>query len=277
MTHPSESCPSDGHERNLSYANKKGKETIGELDGWMPRRGEFESEFIDDADQILNGLEFDESDSAESFEAKVGTLVCYSHHLKVRQKRTKVADEWKLHEQKPRDQFISPLRGRTSAETDLDAKLLTFAPYIGRQHVQDLSQKLHNAARNLEQLQRWQSWQASGVRDLHEGFFLGELEAMIKDDRVSEADAGHWNRKMQEYPVSNEAEDAKLLTDKENRVREREGIPPPVFLAMKDLIIREAAARGGLSVEEAVGLLPEEADKMRALHVLFLGAGWISE
>jgi hypothetical protein len=50
-----------------------------------------------------------------------------------------------------------------------------------------------------------------------------------------------------------------------------------MLVALKDLLIREYTARGGLSKEEALVLVPEESHKVGVMYNLFLSLEWITE
>jgi hypothetical protein len=49
-----------------------------------------------------------------------------------------------------------------------------------------------------------------------------------------------------------------------------------MFVALKDLMMREFAVRTALSREEAAELVPEEAGKLVAMYDLFIEVGWVS-
>jgi hypothetical protein len=61
----------------------------------MPQRGEFEEEFNDEVEHILDGLEFDEErESQESFDQKMNMLLCYNSQLLERKARTQAVEDW---------------------------------------------------------------------------------------------------------------------------------------------------------------------------------------
>jgi transcriptional adapter 2-alpha len=278
-TNATESCPSDGHDKNLFFANKKERTTPAEVNGWMPKRGEFEEEYNDDADHIIDGIEFDEeTDTDESFTQKINALLCFDWQLQERRERTRVVQEWKLHTGNW-DGWQKLLTGVTGPEKELDARILTLAPYIGRRNTEVLATGLHQLSRQIQIIETRQRWQRQGVQLLKEGFLFSYLEAIVKDGRVPESEFGRWNEHISEYLRDHgkrETEDAKLLSEREAEMCKAEEIPPPMFVALKDLLIREFAARGGLSREEALELAPDEAHLVGLIYDLFVSVGWIT-
>jgi transcriptional adapter 2-alpha len=246
----------------------------------MPKRGEFEEEYNDDADHIIDGMEFDEAtETKESFDHKIEALLCFDSQLQERRERTRVVQEWKLHTTKWRD-WQSSLNGVTGPEKDLDARILTLAPYIGRRNTELLARGLHKLSRQSQIIETRQRWQRQGVQSLHEGFLFSALEGLVKDGRVPESEFGRWNKHISDYLQEHgerETEDAKLLSEREAELCKAEEIPPPMFVALKDLLIREFAARGGLSREEALELAPDDAHRVGLMYDLFVSVGWITD
>jgi transcriptional adapter 2-alpha len=245
----------------------------------MERRGEFGNEFNDEAEHIIDGLTFDADEPINSMNSKIQALQCYNSQLQVRKLKTKVVLEWQLHYGKPRD-WQNTMGGQTPAERDIDARLLTLAPYIGRKKTEGIAAKIHELSRTTETIAARQRWQKNGIQSISEGVLFSMLETLVRDGKVSEVEVHKWNRAIAEYESearTAEPEDAKLLTQKELELCQVDDIRPPMFVALKDLIIREYAVRGSLSLEEALELVPEEAEKVGHMYELFAEAGWIAD
>ena len=99
-TNPQESNPSDGHEKNLALQGKKEKTTPGEYCGYMPKRHEFEDEYLDDAEHIIDGIVFDENETFQSLEQKLQYLEGYNSAIQERKFRTKLVEDWGIQDLK---------------------------------------------------------------------------------------------------------------------------------------------------------------------------------
>lgn len=274
-TTPTESCPSCGHEKNLQMNNKRDKTVPAEFCGYMPRRGEFEDEFNDEAEHIIDGLTFDDNDTAQQIEEKLKSLLVYNSQLEERRLRTKVVEDWNIHY----NQFKS-LGGTTQAEKEIDSKILTLSSYLGKKKVKLLAKQIHQLRRDIETIENRQKWQANGVKTHHEGFLFTSLENLIRNDTIPDSEANRWNAAIKQYNNDHgksDTEDAKLLSEKENELCKREDIQPPIYVAMKDMVIREFSIRGGLTKQEAIDLLPDQAKQMSAIYDLFVSVMWIHE
>jgi transcriptional adapter 2-alpha len=91
-TAPRESRPSIAHERNLAECCERERTTAAEFAGSMPRRSEFEVEYLNDAEQIIGGLGFSETEeTVASLEQKLEVLRAYNGRIAEREIRTKFA------------------------------------------------------------------------------------------------------------------------------------------------------------------------------------------
>ena len=278
-TAPTLSCPSCGQKQNMVLMNKKEKNTPAEKIGYMPRRGEFDTEFNDDAEKIVCGMDFSEEDTQRDINEKIDRLLAYHSQVKARRKKRELVEQWDLLFTRMED-WQHPLGKGLRAEVELNDKILTFAPYIGRKDTELLAKRLHDLTRTIEKIEVRRNWQRNGVTTCDEGFLFKGLSALVRHDRIPEELFKDWNRCIKEYlsgHAKRDTEDAKLLSPKEMDLCRTEEIEPPVFTALKDLILREYVIRGGLSREEAIELCPERALQIDAMYELFLSVGWITE
>lgn len=272
-TKPQESCPSCGHEKILAQNGKKEKTTPAEFCGYMPKRHEFEEEYKDEAEHIIDNIVFDENDTDQSIEQKLKLLEIYNSALQERRLRTKLIEDWEVQESK-----FKSLGGSTAREKDTNQKILTFAPFIGKEKTLELSSALHQILVDTEMIENRQIWQENGITTEKEGILFTKLQPMIKDGRVSENEVPKWNKLITDYITEHDkqnSEDAKLLSQQEVELCTKIDVAPAMFVAIKDLIIREHALRGRLTKEEAVNLLPGSESKMEAIYDLFVNKGWI--
>lgn len=274
-TDPTESCPSLSPEENLTSMSKK---MPVEINGYMPRRGEFEEEFNDEAEHLVDGMVFDETEPFAKFEAKLNLLSDYNSQVIARREKTRIVEEWNLQFSKEKE-WQNVLTGITGTR-DVDKKILTLAPFEGRTWTEKLGQRLRELSHNIEMIEWMQHWQEKGVRTRHEGYLLNSLEQIMKDGRVPEKGADEWNKKIEAYMDEygkTETEEAKLLTESELALCHTEDIDPPAFCAIKDLILREYSISGCLTLDNVTTLLPERSRQIAAMYELFVSNGWISE
>jgi len=279
-TAPTPSWPSDGDVQTLYLVNKKESTTPAEANGWMPKREEFDETYNNDIEHILDDMETDDGeDTEDSFGEKMKIIECFNSQLQERSSRTRLVVEWDLHNAS-KWQPDDILGGITHLEKELDSKIVSLAPYIGRRDTELLAKNLHDIERKIQGVQSRQRWQQVGVQSVHEGFLLEALEKLIKDDRVPEADVAKWNKQIADHireHTDRETEDSKLLSERETDLAKAERIPAPMFVALKDLLIREYAARGGLSREEALELAPAKWSRIGPMYDLFVSIGWITD
>lgn len=272
-TKPQESCPSCGHEKILALNGKKEKATPAEFCGYMPMRHEFEEEYKDEAEHIVDNIIFDENDTYQTLEQKLKSLEIYNSALQARRRRTKIVEDWGDNDLK-----FKSLGGQTAREKDTNQKILTLAPFLGKEKTVELSNLLHQIISDTETIENKQIWQKNGITSEKEGMLFTKLQSMIKDGRVPESEVGKWNKAITDYNNEHDSqnlEDSKLLSQREIDLCMKYDIAPAMFVAVKDLIIREHALRDGLTKEEAVNLLPDSATKIEAIYDLFVSMGWI--
>lgn len=270
-TSPRPSHPSDKDETNSLFHNKTSPAVIS---GYMPKRHEFEDEFNDDIDHLINHIEFNETTTEQQLEEYCSLLELYNSQIIERTRRIKVIEEWGIQYL----QFTS-LGGSTVQDKSDDSKILPFAQYIGKENTEKLAKLLHKFNGNISKIQMRQKWQMNGVRTQSEGFFFNTLEGYVKDNRVPDVDIPKWNRAIIEHKQHPQSisEDEKLLSEKEMYLCTSENIKVPIYLSIKDLLIREYAARGRLSKNEVILMLPGLEYEGQLIYELLIDCKWISE
>ena len=269
-TNPKESRPSDGHEKN-----KKEKTTPAEISGYMPKRHEFEEEFNDDAEHLIDAISFDENESRESFEQKCKLLELYSSQIKERKIRIKVVEDWGI-----QYQMFNSLGGSTTQQKELDSKIITLAQFIGRENTEKLAHTLHHLEKNEVTIQQRQHWKELGVRTYQEGFLLSALENITKT-RMQEQHVADWNQAIEKYHQINNAESdvdyKSILNSSEADLCKNDNIPLQIYIAMKDLFIRECSLRDGLTMSEALRMVPDFTNFGKIIYDHLYSVGWIYE
>jgi transcriptional adapter 2-alpha len=277
-----DSCPSEAHDRNLQLKNKKERTIPAEFNGYMPFRHEFELDFNNEAETLVATIAFSESETNESFAAKVTLLLSYNSQLAERKLRTKVIEDFGIQYQEAKtgkaDSEPGFLGGYSPLERRIDARLLPLAPYVGAQRIQELANDLHRGIRVMELIRDRKVWQENGVKTHQEGHFFNGLSCLIKDGRIQGGDVERWNETVERFRRSVEPDKphAKFLNAAEAQLCEREGIEMEMYLAIKGLIVREYAFRERLSRDEAIGLCPPVGRAIAAVYDLSLKSGWIT-
>jgi transcriptional adapter 2-alpha len=277
-TAPRESRPSIAHERNLAERNKKDRTTPAEFAGWMPRRFEFEVEYLNDAEQIVSGISFSETeDNAASLAQKLASLRSYNEKLEERHKRTHFAVDWGL-----LDHDFRTFGGRTKSEREIEDNLLPLAQVVPRETLTSFVHALQREMRLKDEIDVYKKWRRNGIVNRDEGVLFNQLEGLMNDEKLSAAAVEKWNRDVAAYAESAEFRatlDRQLLGTAENHLCEAFGLSPHSYLRIKDLLIREFCARGEMTRDLAVSFLPgHEAvvlaifDGLRAAG-MFLGEG----
>ena len=273
-TAPCESCPSDGHEKILAEKGKKEKTNPAEVYGYMPKRHEFD-EYNDEAEHIIDGVSFDEeTETKESLDLKLESLLCYCSQVVDRRRRTKVIEDAGLQYNPTRT-----LGGKTPAEREIDNKVQTLAPYIGFNKALEIANTIHEYARLCERIRLREWWQKNGVRSHPEGFLFQKLEALIKENKLPKTHIDEWNHNIEEYSRnygSDDVLDVKLLSVREIELCRNCGIGSQYYLGLKDVLVRECAVRGSLSRAQAVSFDPNRAMQVIAVYEFCLSSGWIT-
>jgi transcriptional adapter 2-alpha len=250
--------------------------------GYMARRREFLTEYCEEAEEILSGLTFDD---VGGFDQTMEALALYSGILEERAARMRVVEEWKLHDGPVdvRNPFQLP-DGPVDVRK-LGTDLATLAPYLGKTSTFNLVRALWRMGLNTKTIRTRKDWQRHGVKIHAEGFLMNGLQRCLEGEgeaqRVAPAKEKTWNDEIAAYDPDSDNSSGKakeILTEKEMELVHNRDIPRPLFFAMKDLLIREYTARGGLSLEEALELVdPKYHQHIEVVWELFVSLGWINE
>jgi transcriptional adapter 2-alpha len=221
----------------------------------MPRRFEFEVEYLNDAEQIVNGMSFSETeDNATTLAQKLASLRSYNEKLEERHKRTHFAVEWGL-----LDHDFRTFGGRTKSEREIEENLLPLAQVVPRETLTSFVHALQREMRLKDEIEVYKKWRRNGIVNRDEGVLFNQLEGLMSDERLSAAAVEKWNRDVAAYAESAEFRatlDRQLLGTAENQLCEAFGLSPHSYLRIKDLLIREFAARGEMTRDLAVSFLP---------------------
>lgn len=265
-------------------------ETYAEECEWMPYRHEFDKDrdFEAEAEKLVSNIQFGQ-ETKESFDEKVQQLLSYNEILYERQFRTRVIEQWGLQDRKlpnrkgvkqAETDDISILGGVTRDEKALDARIVMLAPYLGREKMTAFAEALHKALKSMDMIRKRRQWQANGVTTISEGQLWSWLTSRIVGGRVPSTEVDAWNsaiRKYKEQYGSNVAVEHSGITQEEQNLYRSFQIDSHMYMAIKDLLIREYTIHRSLTKEQAVKMVPECQKAISAFYDFFVRSGWIGE
>ncbi|KAH0794198.1 Myb-like DNA-binding domain containing protein [Histomonas meleagridis] len=266
-----ESLPSMGDDKNLhNKLNQKDKKTNGaEYCGYMPMRGEFDTEFNNKAEMMINGIQFDDTDTEETLEKKLNVLLCYDTQLAERSSRRKVVIDWEIHMKNS-----SKLNETTK---DINPIFLSLAPYYDRSQIQEMNNEVNDLHKYYNYIIQHRRWISGGVLTNEEGFLLDDLNKIINRPHKNDKElVDEWNERIKEYCSAINGKDdgafmKQLMLKEEIDFCYANNLDNNLYQAMKDLIMREAALRNGnLSRNEAMELDTEHANLIGAMWDKFV-------
>lgn len=271
-TAPRESRPSISHEKNMQERNKKDKTTPAEFAGWMPRRLEFEVEYLNDAEQLISGISFSENEETEgTLDQKLTNLRIYNEQLEERHIKTHFAMEWGI-----LDAEFRSFGGKTKQEREMEEMVMPLAQVLSHDELTNFVKSVENEMRVGNQIETYKKWRKNGIVSRDEGNLFNTLESLSNEDKLSAAAVEKWNRDILAYAESPEFRatmDRQLLSHSENQLCQSLGLSPHSYLYIKDIIVREFMVRGEMSSEIASSFLPDHASVMKSIYEFLNSAG----
>jgi hypothetical protein len=134
-----------------------------ELAGFMPRRGDFDVEWDNDADKLLEDMEFSPSDSQEERDIKIRVIEIYNSKLDEREKRKQFLIDHDLldYRKKQREDRKLP-----ADERDLVNRMRLFARFHSAEEHKKLIDELLKAKRLRKEIARLQMYHRMGFTSL---------------------------------------------------------------------------------------------------------------
>jgi len=146
-------------------SDAKSKSKLIEIAGYMPKRGDFDIEYDNDAEQLLADLEFDESDSPEDEELKLKMLDIYNQKLNVREQMKKIVLDHGLLDFKRKQQTE---RRRSKAERQIYNAHRCFARFWSAEEHEAYMQGLTRELNLRQRIAKLQHYRENGIRSLEE-------------------------------------------------------------------------------------------------------------
>jgi transcriptional adapter 2-alpha len=265
---PTDLLPSEGHRQILSGRQKRRATNPAEHYGFMPMRHEFEKPYHEDAENMISGLEFDESeDTMQSLNAKLELLSCYSAQVEERSIRTKLVEELGL--------LYEPER-ETEIPDEITSMVRPLTPFLGAHQAEEFAKLIHEEAILAEKLSQREYWRFHGVTTIAEGELFQKLQTHLKSGSLPSESVPLWDQAIQEYRDGVQ-QHRDVLSAKEVELCDRTTIDSSLYLAIKDLLIREFVARGRLSKVMVAAFDPEHRAEIEIIYDHMVRMGWIHE
>lgn len=248
--------------------NRARGETPGELTDFMPMRKEFEHQYMEHGEELVSDIVFDpETETPDSFKNKVERLLQYDNLVTERDFRTGIAIEFVLYE-----------RPFTLPYANMD-KICPLLPYIGKEEAYNIFDLVDNIKKNNEKIHQMYKWRRNKIKTIREGRLFSNLEQLRLNGLTSKSDCEKWNRYIDEY--NNEANnstyspESELLTEKEITFCKKNKIEFQLYIAIKDLLIRESSVRVGLTREEVQDFSDILSRELLLVFEFMYKSGWI--
>ena len=134
-----------------------------ELAGYMPRRGDFDLEWENDADKLLEDMEFSPGDTPEEREIKIKVIEIYNSKLDEREKRKQFLKDHDLLDYRKKQKEDRKL---PADERDLVNRMRLFARFHTAEEHKKLLDELLKAKRLRKEIARLQMYQRMGFTSL---------------------------------------------------------------------------------------------------------------
>ncbi len=280
------------------------------LVGYMPLRGDFDTEYDQDAEQILADLEFSDSDEPSERQLKLDVIDIYNKRLDERQRRKDFVVDRRLLDYK---RIQMEERRRPHDERELVARMRVLARFHSREEHDALVENVIVAKRLRSEIENLQCYRKLGMKNLSEvAAYVDEKERkseMLRGGRVGDGTAAFeggdgnsgwsnicsgmsssgiskrhrpWSTQIEGWGGSdtdtdkNSAPGEEFLSGKEKELCAALGLLPRQYLVIKAAIVKESAAQGFVDRESARRLVRLDVKQVDSAFDFFVSCGWIT-
>ncbi|KAI9273727.1 hypothetical protein BY458DRAFT_508039 [Sporodiniella umbellata] len=281
--------------------------TYHEVQGYMPRRYEFETEHENEAESSVKDMVFNEEDTPEEIDLKIMVLDIYNSRLDRRTERKQWIFERHWLDFK-RMQAIE--RKRHKEERDIYNKTKVFCRLQTKEDYTLFVQGLVKEQQLRDRIATLQEWRQAGLTSLRQGEQyerekqnrLNQLKTLLSlsNDKTNGA-TGQRNAYRSQMAALNTisngacyyrdkalaprkpagliniqgADGVHLLTKEEQALCSALHIMPRPYLVIKDTLLKEYAKQGFLKRRQARGLVKIDVNKTSKIFDFFVESGWI--
>ncbi|OAD01338.1 Homeodomain-like DNA binding domain-containing transcription factor [Mucor lusitanicus CBS 277.49] len=273
-----------------------------EIQGYMPRRFEFETEYENDAEQFVKDMVFNDDDTEEEVDLKVMVLDIYNSRLDRRMERKNLIFERRWLDFK-RMQAIE--RKRQKEERDIYNKTRVFCRLQTEADYDMFVKGLVKEQQLRDRIATLQEWRQAGLTTIRQGEQyerekqnrLAQLKTFVSlsSERTGSSGSAQRNtyrQQMASLAASNaaapsggrkpanplnirDADGVHLLTEEEQVLCSTLRIMPRPYLVIKDTILKEYARLGYLKRRQCRSLIKIDVNKTSRIYDFFVESGWI--
>ncbi|KAL0300895.1 UNVERIFIED_CONTAM: Transcriptional adapter ADA2b [Sesamum radiatum] len=198
----------EDHMSGRSFGGNKPKSakvegpSLVDSSGYNPKRQEFDTEYDNDAEQLLADMEFKETDTEEERELKLRVLRIYSKRLDERQRRKDFILERNLLHPSPFEKDLSP------EEKQLCRRYDVFMRLHSKEDHEELLKTVVSEYRILKRIRELKEARAAGCRSAAEAdryFEQKKRETEEGDHRKESSQAGPSSQESLSVPVSSDS------------------------------------------------------------------------
>ena len=249
------------------------------LGSFMPLRGEFDTPYNEDAEDLPADIVFNEDDTDEERLVKVQALQAFTGMLHERRRKTEFLRSYDLLDWKSHQQFDRTLSKEDHQMLVLMRPFLQFLP-------KREWEKFVNGVLVEQHLRReilyHQSLRQSGVRNLADAASLStssssSLKKRLKHSSSSGGLDGRHNLRSSGTLSKPPPAVSDALAPAEVEFCEAFALAPSSYVMIKEACIRESARAGMLSKKDARLIAGLPKFHMQQLYEFFLASGWIQE
>ncbi|KAI8324568.1 transcriptional adaptor 2 [Martensiomyces pterosporus] len=272
-----------------------------EIVGYMPGRLEFETEYENEAEQIVKDMAINEDDTPEEVELKLIVLRIYNSKLDRRIERKNLIFDRSLLEYRKNQ---AAEKKRPKDERDLLNRCKVFARMQTGDDFNELSAGLLNEHALRQRIAQLQDWRRNGITSMEDGaqyeaersqrlsrrantlrdsaHLLERLQKIVATRTVREtvpepaAVAAKHQARKPANPLDIEGADGiELLSPSEQQLCSHLRIFPRPYLVVKETLLAEYARTGHLKRRQARELVKIDVNKTSRLYDFFVENGWI--
>ncbi|KAI4371621.1 hypothetical protein MLD38_009949 [Melastoma candidum] len=265
--------------------------TLIETSGFNPKRQEFDTEYDNDAEQLLAEMEFKETDTEEERELKLRILHFYSKRLDERKSKKDFILERNF-------LYLSPFEQTLSAEERaLCHRYDVFMRLHSKEEHENLLQTVVAEHRILKRIQELQEARAAGCRTSSEAERYSESkrrreaeEVIHRSKESSQASlssqvafagsdgkdsraAGNTSSSALNDPDVMKYDSSDLLSENEKRLCSELRLPPPIYLRMQQIMSVEIFSGNISKKADAHHLFQMEPGKVDRIYDILVKKG----
>eukprot|EP01127_Copromyxa_protea_P013698 TRINITY_DN3700_c0_g1_i1.p1 TRINITY_DN3700_c0_g1~~TRINITY_DN3700_c0_g1_i1.p1 ORF type:complete len:522 (-),score=105.95 TRINITY_DN3700_c0_g1_i1:63-1628(-) len=245
-----------------------------ELNGYMPLRGEFETDWDNNAENKIKDIVFDEDDSPEQENVKLTLLECYYARLKIRKQKEKFVVDKKLHDSKYQEQLA---RTRSKEASELHGSYKRFIQIFTPEEYEAFLEELAKQHQLELKVQRLQNYRKNGITTTAEA---RQYEEELSKRKVEKKKPKSWKTKINKainQPMNLEGQPGfSLLSKSEQELCQNFHIIPQDFFRAKEAFMSEYVKSCDLAKNTAIQLTDLEVDKAGKIYDFFQEVGWIN-